>query len=180
MSGILKETILYDKLEDSKVKCGVCPHYCTIMSGKVGVCGTRINKDGVLYSNIYGLVSAMAVDPIEKKPLFNFYPGKGIFSISSVGCNFKCLNCQNWHISQTTHDKYSHLKEVPPENIVKMTIKNDCKLIAFTYNEPLIWLEYVHDVAKLAHKKEIKNVLVTNGYVSPKGLEHVLPYMKTI
>ncbi|MHA1230027.1 MAG: AmmeMemoRadiSam system radical SAM enzyme [Candidatus Helarchaeota archaeon] len=177
MLKILKETIFYEKLDGNKVRCGVCPHYCVISPGKSGVCGTRINKDGVCYSNIYGLVSAMAVDPIEKKPLFNFYPGADIFSISSVGCNFKCLNCQNWHISQTTFDKYPYIKEASPEDIINQAIRNGCNLIAFTYNEPLIWLEYVHDVSERAHKIGIKNVLVSNGYVSPKGLDYILPFI---
>jgi len=177
MSEILKETIFYEKLEDQKVKCGICPHYCIIMPNKVGFCGTRINKDGKCFSNIYGLVSAMAVDPIEKKPLFNYYPGSSIFSISSVGCNFKCLNCQNWHISQTTYDKYPNIKEATPEKIVDLTIQEHCKSIAFTYNEPLIWLEYIYDVSKLAHEKNIKTVLVSNGYVSPEGLDYILPYI---
>ncbi|MHA1269763.1 MAG: AmmeMemoRadiSam system radical SAM enzyme [Candidatus Helarchaeota archaeon] len=177
---MLKETIFYEKLENSRVKCEVCPHFCVIMPEKTGFCRTRINKDGVLYSNIYGLVSAMAVDPIEKKPLFNYYPGSYIFSISSVGCSFKCLNCQNWHISQTTYDNYPHLKELSPEQIIKLTLKNGCKLIAFTYNEPFIWLEFVHDVSKLAHNNHIKNVLVSNGYVSQKGLDYVLPYIDAV
>jgi len=175
---ILKETIFYDKLEGSKVRCKICPRYCIINPGKVGVCGTRINKDGTCYSNIYGIVSAMAVDPIEKKPLFNFYPGADIFSISSVGCNFKCLNCQNWHISQTTFDKYPYIRELTPEDIVEATIKSRCKLIAFTYNEPLIWLEYIYDVSKLAHEKGIEIVLVSNGYTTQESLEYILPYIE--
>jgi pyruvate formate lyase activating enzyme len=174
---ILKETVIYDKLEDSKIKCGICPHYCTIMPDKIGFCRTRINIDGKCYSNIYGVVSSLAVDPIEKKPLFNFHPGQEIFSISSVGCNFRCLNCQNWHISQTTTNDYPHTKEVMPEKVIDLAQKKRCNLIAYTYNEPLIWLEYIHDVAKLAHENNIKNVLVTNGYVSPEGLDYIIKYI---
>ncbi|MBD3229071.1 MAG: AmmeMemoRadiSam system radical SAM enzyme [Candidatus Lokiarchaeota archaeon] len=174
---MLKETKFYEKLENKKVKCGICPHFCTIPEDKKGFCRTRINKDGKCYSNIYGLVSSMAVDPIEKKPLFNFHPGSRIFSISSVGCNFRCLNCQNYHISQSDGDKYPNLREVSPKDIVKAAKRNNCSSIAYTYNEPIIWLEFVHDTGKLAHEKEIENVLVTNGYVSAEGLHYILPYI---
>ncbi|MHC1592441.1 MAG: AmmeMemoRadiSam system radical SAM enzyme, partial [Candidatus Helarchaeales archaeon] len=173
---MLKETLIYEKLEGSVVRCGICPWRCKLKPGQVGNCRTRKNVDGILYSLIYGKISSMAVDPVEKKPLYHFYPGHLIFSISSVGCNFHCKHCQNASISQVDVDERM-LDERSPEEIVQLAIKRDCKLIAYTYNEPLIWFEYILDTCKLAHKKGLKNVLVTNGYITAEALEILAPHV---
>jgi len=166
--GELHECILYEKLEKDKVKCTACRHYCGISPGKTGRCGVRKNIDGKLFLLVYGRAVAVNVDPIEKKPLYHFMPGSDIFSIGTVGCNFKCEFCQNWDISQTA-EVSGH--ELMPEEIVKVCDEKDIPAIAYTYNEPTIFFEYFYDTAKLAKKKGIKNVLVTNGYMSDEALE---------
>lgn len=171
-----KETILYEKLNDKKVKCGVCPWRCVLKPGKLGNCGTRENVNGELYSLTYGAISSLAIDPMEKKPMYHFYPGNPILSISSVGCNFHCKHCQNWTISQVKATE-ARLREMSPEDVINYAKKKNCKHIAYTYNEPLIWLEYILDVAKLARENGITNVLVTNGYITHEAFELIKPYI---
>ncbi len=171
-----KETLIYHKLENDKVKCGICPRQCIINPGNIGNCGSRQNINGVLYSLTYGLISSLAIDPMEKKPLYHFYPGHEILSISSVGCNFHCKHCQNSSISQVKAMDHQ-LREMSPEDVINYAKRNKCEHIAYTYNEPLIWLEYILDVAKLAKENEIKNVLVTNGYVTLEAFDLIKPYI---
>jgi pyruvate formate lyase activating enzyme len=146
---------------------------CVIKPGKRGFCDTMENKDGRLVSLTYGQLSAIAVDPIEKKPLAHFYPGSVSLSISSVGCSFRCPWCQNWHLSMAKPENLP-TKYVSPREVVAMAQRQECTSISYTYNEPLINLNYVEDVARLAHKKDVKNVLVTNGYISLPALEKVV------
>jgi len=185
---VKKETLLYDKHADGKVQCHTCAHECVISPGKFGFCETRTNVGGICYTLIYGALSAEAIDPVEKKPMFHFYPGHPIYSISSVGCSFKCLNCQNFHLSQVKGMKDEpvfdgadgmtmRLHYKSPEDLIKSVEESKCKLLAFTYNEPMIWLEYIIDVGKIARKKDIKIVLVTNGYTTRKALDLMLPYV---
>jgi len=171
-----KETLIYEKLDDERVKCGICPRRCVINSDNIGNCGSRQNIDGILYSLTYGLISSLAIDPMEKKPLYHFYPGHSILSISSVGCNFHCKHCQNSSISQVKVTDH-RLREMSAEEIVKYAKNNNCEHIAYTYNEPLIWLEFILDVAKLASENGIKNVLVTNGYVTLEALDLIKNYI---
>jgi len=167
-----KEASLYTVLGNNYVKCSVCPHRCTIRPGGKGICKTRINKNGKLFTLIYGEVTSTAVDPIEKKPLFHFWPGSHSFSISAVGCSFKCPWCQNYHISQVEPgDVFAD--QLEPERIIELTKKYGCKSISYTYNEPIIWHEYVLDTARLARKEGVLNVLVTNGYITPEALNEV-------
>ena len=173
---IKEATAPYTKLPDNRVRCDLCPRHCVLEINKVGACRTRKNIDGKLYTLIYGSVSAMAVDPIEKKPLFNFYPGSLAFSISSVGCNLFCKFCQNWHLSQSSPGQIK-TEEISPEKIVELAKRYKCESIAYTYNEPIIWWEYVFDVSKIAHKEGIFNVLVTNGYITLEALEELLPHI---
>jgi pyruvate formate lyase activating enzyme len=168
------ECTLYEKKADT-VQCKACSHRCIIAKGKTGICGVRENKNGKLVSLLYGKVSAMQVDSIEKKPLFHFLPGTYTFSISGVGCNFKCAFCQNYHLSQTR--KFDHLHEVTPEQIVEKAQRSGCESISYTYNEPTIFIEFVHDVAKLAQEKGLKNILVTNGYMTKECLEYIAPFV---
>lgn len=172
---LLKEASYYEKLDNNKVVCNLCPHYCKISDGKIGNCISRKNIDGELYSLGYnnpGIIGA--IDPIEKKPLRHFHPGKMIYSLSCNGCNFHCCNCQNDGISQIKNEKH--------QNIEPIDIVNDCKnrgldLIAFTYTEPTIYFEYMLDIAKIAKDNNIKTVMVSNGYINPEPLKELIPYI---
>jgi len=170
-----KEAILYDKL-DGNLNCRVCARNCVISPGKLGFCQTRKNVQGKLKTLIYAAVSSLAVDPIEKKPLFHFLPGTEVLSLGTVGCNFRCLYCQNWSISQATIDDVS-LSEILPEQAISLCKQYDCKSIAWTYNEPTIWLEYTYESAKIAKNKGIKTVFVTNGYMTEDSFEVMAPYL---
>lgn len=181
----MKEALLYKKLEDNKVQCNVCNHHCTILPTKRGICGVRQNDNGTLNLLVYGKAISEAIDPIEKKPLFHFLPGSLTLSIATVGCNFRCDNCQNWQISQASKQTgYTDLKitgeELPPDKVVADAIENDCKSIAYTYTEPTIWMDYALDCMKLAHKHGLKNCWVSNGYMSSETLELILPYLDAI
>lgn len=168
--------MFYEVKDNEKVVCLLCPHNCVIREGKRGSCGVRENRGGKLFTLVYGSVSSMAVDPIEKKPLFHFYPGSCIFSISTVGCNLHCQNCQNWQISQVSVES-GFTRDFSPEEIVRRVEGSGSKSIAYTYNEPFIWYEFVFDVAKLAHQRGIMNVLVTNGYIMEEPLRKIASYI---
>ncbi|AAD36618.1 MULTISPECIES: AmmeMemoRadiSam system radical SAM enzyme [Thermotoga] len=158
----------FEILENGKVKCLLCPHECVLDNGQIGLCGVRKNKNGSLVSLNYGEVTAIAMDPIEKKPLFHFNPGEQIFSVGTFGCNFKCGFCQNWEISQAKPET----KRVTPEQLVKIAQMNrNSKGIAFTYNEPLVWYEFVLDTSRVAVREGMYCVLVTNGFINEEPLE---------
>ena len=168
-----KEALYYDNLESGKVKCRLCPHNCTIGEGKFGICKARTAQGSKLYTTIYGEVSAIAMDPIEKKPLYHFFPGSSILSIGTVGCSFKCQFCQNYHISQNLNyptDFYS------PEEIAELALNKGSIGVAYTYSEPLIWYEYVYDASIETRKRGLKNVFVTNGYINQEPLSELLKY----
>jgi pyruvate formate lyase activating enzyme len=167
---MLKEAVLWTPLGDAKVKCGVCSYRCVIAPGKTGHCRTRKNVDGKLFTMIYGTVTSEAVDPIEKKPLYHFYPGSYSYSVGSVGCNFRCEHCQNWGISQADLQSV-YTTDIMPEDLARNAVGSMCKSASWTYNEPGIWLEYTHDCAVKCHEKGVKTVYVTNGYPSPEHLE---------
>jgi len=166
----MKECELYEK-KDGKVRCLACNHKCVINPGKVGVCGVRKNIDGKLMLLVYGKVVSMNADPIEKKPLYDFLKGSKSFSVGTVGCNFKCDFCQNWDISQSGKNGNFIGMEMNPEEIVNEAIANKCKSISYTYNEPVIFAEFVKDTARLARKKGLKNIMVSNGYWSKECFE---------
>jgi len=170
---LMKEALFYKKTGSNKVKCGLCHQNCTINDKAYGFCLARINEKGILYSEVYGKLSAVNIDPIEKKPLYHFYPGTTAFSIGTCGCNFKCSFCQNYEISQTSTKNYPYIAEMTPEQVVKQAIKNKCKSIAYTYNEPTINYEFAIETAELAQKKGLKNVFVTNGYIKKKPLKKI-------
>jgi len=172
----MKEAMFYEKLGDGVVKCNLCSHRCRITDSKRGICAVRENRNGTLYSLVYGKVVSRAVDPIEKKPLFHFLPGSRAYSIATVGCNFRCLNCQNFEISQMPKDRKVILgQDVSPEEIVVAAKRNNCESIAYTYTEPTIFFEYAYDTAKLASKEGIRNVFVTNGYITEEALLEIKP-----
>ena len=156
----MKEAFLYEKLKDERVRCNLCPHRCVIEEGERGICGVRENREGTLYSLVYGRAVADNVDPIEKKPFFHFFPGSYSFSVATVGCNFKCLFCQNADISQFSREKGEIIgKVLPPEEIVSQAKQNKCKSISYTYTEPTIFFEYAYETAKIAKKEGIKTIL---------------------
>ena len=166
------EALYYKSLEKGRVKCGLCPNFCMISQGKLGACGIRKNIDGRLFSMVYGEVTSVALDPVEKKPLYQYHPGEFILSIGTKGCNFKCPYCQNWHISQ---EPDVPTKSVTSEWLVKRAKDSGSFGIAYTYNEPFIWYEFLLDTAKIARISGLKNVLVTNGYVNQAPLKEALP-----
>lgn len=177
----MKEALFYEKLSDSKVKCNLCNQHCVISDGARGICGVRHNKDGCLYSLVYGKLIAYHIDPIEKKPLFHFYPSSTSYSIATVGCNFRCLHCQNYTISQ-----YPKLYEdIPgesftPEEIVKEAKASGCESISYTYTEPTVFLEFAYDCMVLACQQRIKNVFVSNGYMTEEVAKFIAPYLHAI
>ncbi len=174
----MREAILYAKLPDSRVECYTCQWHCKIAPEKFGVCGMYRNRDGVLYNLNYGLVSSMAVDPIEKKPLFHFFPGSTVFSLGTLGCNFHCRHCQNWEIAMADNeDRIGGCRELTPEDQIDYAIGNNCRGVAWTYNEPAIWFEYTLDSAKLAKKNNLYTVYVTNGYSTAEALDLIGPYL---
>jgi len=173
---VKKPAKFWKALPGGKVQCVLCPRNCVISPGNVGFCRGRINEDGKLYTQIYGVITSMAADPIEKKPLYHFWPGSTAFSIGTVGCNFACRHCQNWTISQTSIETVAY-DEITPERVVELTKRYDCRGIAYTYIEPAIWFEFCYDTAKLAHKEGLYNVYVTNGYMSLEAWKEIRPYL---
>ena len=178
MSCNLKEALLYDTLPDGSVRCNVCQRRCVIEPGRVGYCRTRVNKEGKLYSLIYSKVSSSMISPIEKKPLFHFYPGSRWLSLGTLGCNFRCPGCQNWEIAHATMDlNRDDLKSITPKEAVDLAKEHNCKGISWTYNEPTIWFEYTLDSAKLAKENGLLTNYVTNGFITPEALDLIGPYL---
>ncbi len=171
--------MLYEKLDNNMVHCYLCGHQCRIAEGKAGICLVRKNEAGTLVSLVYRNAIATNVDPIEKKPLYHFMPGTNSFSIATAGCNFRCGFCQNWEISQM------NILEVPdyisrdlgPEAVISGAIRKNCQSISYTYTEPTVFFEYAYDCAKIAREKGLKNVFVTNGYMSKEALQEIQPYL---
>ncbi|MGI6485613.1 MAG: AmmeMemoRadiSam system radical SAM enzyme [Tepidanaerobacteraceae bacterium] len=178
----MKEALYYEKAANRDnagvVYCTLCPHRCRIDVDRTGACRVRKNIGGRLYSMNYGCVSSAGMDPIEKKPLYHFYPGSYIYSIGSIGCNFRCKFCQNWQIAQIAEVP---IQKVNPEDIIKNAKGKDKNIgIAYTYNEPTIWYEFIQECARLAHQNGLKNVLVTNGFIEEKPLTRLLPFIDAI
>jgi len=172
----MKEAYLYKKLEDNKVHCHLCHHRCVISEGHRGTCGVRENRSGTLISLVYGKVIAAHCDPIEKKPLFHFLPGTRSFSIATVGCNFKCVFCQNADISQMPSDQKRIMgNDMTPEQIVREALDSGSATISYTYTEPTIYFELAVDTARIAVTKALKNIFVTNGYMTDECLEEISP-----
>lgn len=172
----LKEAKYYRKIENKKVQCLLCPHKCIIPPGKRGFCGVRKNIDGKLYSLVYGNPCAVHIDPIEKKPLFHFYPKSKVFSIATAGCNLRCKFCQNWHISQSRPEETTNYN-LPPTKLIEEIKKSGCSIIAYTYTEPTIFYEYMLETAKLAHQNGIKNVMHSAGFINPEPLRELCKYL---
>jgi len=177
----MKEALFYKLADVDKgiIKCLLCPKKCLIKDGNTGFCRSRKNINNRLYSLIYSRISSCGFDPIEKKPLYHFYPGTSVLSLGTVGCSFACSFCQNWTISQGSIESIS-VKELSPERAVQLALENNSPIIAYTYSEPLIWYEYVLDTAKIAKGSNIKNVLVTNGFINQEPLLKLLPYIDAL
>jgi pyruvate formate lyase activating enzyme len=201
----LHEALLYSSGTSGVAKCGICPHNCTILPYKngtkksiptdlkkenVGFCGTRVNIGGKIYAANYGRITSLAVDPVEKKPLYHFFPGENLLSFGSFGCNFRCPNCHNWEISQTSsliHSRPEVLKsliagfsEISPAEVVSQALENDCIGVACTYNEPTVYLEFALSVMKMARKAKLKTVWVTNGYFNEETFSMVEPFLDAV
>jgi len=178
----MNEARLYEAQAENKVRCHLCNHQCWIGVGRRGICGVRQNRKGKLYALVFGKVVAEHIDPIEKKPLFNFLPGSKAYSIGTVGCNFHCRHCQNFDISQYPHVHGGKIigKDRTPEQIVKRAKVAGCESIAYTYTEPTIFYEFAYDTAILAHKEGIKNVFFSNGYMSVDAARRIAPHLDAI
>ena len=174
----MHRSLLFKHLDDKVVQCQICQRRCKIRPGKKGFCKTRKNINGELYSSTYAKVSSIQVSPIEIKPLFHFYPGSKWLSLGSLGCNFLCPGCQNWHISHADIDKeIASTEYISPEKVVQLALDNNCKGISWTYNEPTLSLEYTLDTAKLAKDQGLLTNYVTNGYITPEAMNLLGPYL---
>lgn len=174
----MKEAMLYRKEASGKVCCFLCSHRCSIKENSRGICGVRENRNGRLFSLVYGKVVAAHVDPIEKKPFYNYLPGSTAYSIATVGCNFRCRNCQNSDISQAPREGRGIIgTDVEPETVVDLARKNGCRSIAYTYTEPTIFFEYAYDVSKIARKEGLSNLFVSNGYMTGEMLDMYHPLL---
>ncbi len=172
------EEMLYEKLAEDRVRCHLCAHHCVIAPGRKGACRVRENQGGVLYTLVYGRTISQHVDPVEKKPLYHFYPGSLAYSVATPGCNFRCKWCQNWQISQMLQEQgliAGHA--ATPKQIVASSLETGSRSLAYTYTEPTIFFEYAYDTARLARQAGLTNIQVTNGYMTPEMLEMFHPYL---
>ena len=170
------EARYYEPAPDGTVTCTLCPHRCHLADGRRGLCRSRMNRGGKLFSLAYGRVCALQVDPVEKKPLLHFHPGEDCLSLAAAGCNLSCLNCQNWTISQFAPEEVESTW-LSPESIPVLTRNAGCRIVAYTYTEPLTWMEYLADCARACREAGLLNVLVSAGYVNEEPLEDLLPYL---
>jgi len=173
----MQEAQFYTKQKNKNVRCRLCNHGCVISPGKTGICGVRENQKGILYSLVYGKAIAGQVDPVEKKPLFHFLPGTTTYGVSTVGCNFRCQQCLNWSLTQVDDHSTLYLPEMAPAQLVATALEENCQSISFTYNEPTLNIEYNLEVMKLAREKGLRNIWVSNGYMTKEALETITPYL---
>ncbi len=177
----MKEALLYEKQSGKATRCFLCAHRCLIQEGAYGLCGVRQNRSGILYSLVYGKLIARHADPIEKKPLYHFLPGSKSYSIATVGCNFRCGFCQNWEISQrNAASGVIPGDDIDSRQVVQAAVMSGCRSISYTYTEPTIFFEFAYDVAVCAHAQGLKNVFVTNGYMTQECLDSMGPYLDAV
>jgi len=178
MKMVKKEALFWRILSEKEktVQCQLCPRFCVLKPGEIGNCHVRKNEKGKLISLVYAKPCSLALDPIEKKPLYHFLPGEQALSVATIGCNLHCKHCQNWEISQAKPQEFKSL-EIKPEEIVKETKKKKAKIISYTYTEPTIFYEYMLDICKIAKKEKIKNTTVTNGFINPEPLKELCKYI---
>lgn len=180
---MIVEAALYQKMDNERTRCLNCAHYCLLKKDAIGRCGTRHNENGQIMCDNYALTTGLFIDPIEKKPLRRFLSGTSILSFGSFGCNLCCAHCQNYAISQMKNEEDRQrfrLEEIQPEAIILAAKTNHCPAIAYTYNEPTVFLEYALATMKLARRADLKNVWVSNGFMSPRALELIIPYLDAI
>lgn len=174
----MHEALFYSKLENQVVRCELCPWNCILNLGQTGNCNVRENIDGRLISHVYNKVAALAVDPVEKKPLYHFHPGKNILSVGNVGCNLHCNFCQNHHISQCKAEDFANFRNTTPEELVEKALKAPDNIgLAYTYNEPSTFYEFMFDTAKQTHENGLKNAVISNGYINHEPLVKLLPFI---
>ncbi|MGQ9812297.1 MAG: AmmeMemoRadiSam system radical SAM enzyme [Dissulfurimicrobium sp.] len=178
----MKDALFYETKNNKTVKCGLCNHFCQIKEGGRGICGVRENQGGRLMSLVYGRLVSANLDPVEKKPLFHFLPGSTSYSISTVGCNFQCLHCQNWQISQYPNMNQGEIigEFFTPGDVVDAAVSSGAKSISYTYVEPTIFYEFAYDCAVIAKKRGIKNVFVSNGFMAPEVTRYLAPVLDAI
>jgi len=169
----------YRKLEEGGIECGICPRHCRITDLERGYCGSRENRKDVYYTLVYGLPCSMNIDPIEKKPLFHYHPGAAAFSLATAGCNVNCKCCQNWEISQSRPEQTDNF-ELPPKDAVAVCRENKVPIIAYTYSEPIIFFEYMYDIARLGREQGLKSVMITGGYIEKDPLAELLPQLDAV
>lgn len=175
-SSIYKRLAMYQEETARGIMCRICPNECVLKEGELSKCNNRKVHNSKLYTLAYGNPCSVNIDPVEKKPLYHFYPGSRAYSIATAGCNLVCLNCQNWTISQTSPDKTRNY-DLPPEAVVKDCINNNCKSIAYTYSEPVTFYEYVFETARIAKRSGIKNIMKSNGYINPEPLRNLCSFI---
>jgi pyruvate formate lyase activating enzyme len=173
----MQEAMFFTREDDTHVRCGLCRFHCLIKDGARGICGVRENRGGILYSLVYGKICAEHVDPIEKKPLYHVMPGSATYSIATPGCNFRCKHCQNYSISQVPHDEPIRGLARTPGEIVEQARTTQCRSISYTYTEPTVFFEFAYDTARLARKAGLKNIFVTNGYITREALTKISPFL---
>ena len=173
----MREAMFYQRENNKQVRCGLCRFNCLISDGERGICAVRENRDGTLYSLNYGKLCAENIDPIEKKPLFHVLPGSRTYSVATVGCNFQCRHCQNYTISQVERGAPVQGREQAPQAIVRHAGDNACSSISYTYTEPTIFFEFAFDTARIAREVGLKNIFVTNGYISREALTTIAPFL---
>lgn len=173
----MKEAMFYERMGENRVACQLCRFRCVIGEGSRGICAVRENREGTLFSLVYGRVCAEHVDPIEKKPLFHVMPGTSSYSIATQGCNFRCRHCQNYSISQVAPTESIQGQQRTPRQIVENALASGCSSISYTYTEPTIYFEFAYDTARLAREAGLANIFVTNGYISRPPLEAIAPYL---
>ncbi len=173
------EARYYEKLEAGGVECRLCPRRCMVTDLERGYCGVRENRGDVYYTLVYGRPCALNIDPIEKKPLFHFYPGTTALSLATAGCNVNCKFCQNWEISQSRPEQTDNL-DLPPGTLVDICRQRGIPTLAYTYSEPIIFYEYMYDIAKLGHEKGVKSVIITGGYIEKEPLADLLPQLDAV
>lgn len=175
----MREALWYRSVGDQRTVCSLCPHHCRLAPGQAGLCRVRYNQNGMLYTRNYGLCTQPVLDPMEKKPLYHFYPGSSILSVGTLGCNFRCKFCQNWQLAHGD----PVLFQVKPEELAELAVRakeHGCAGIAYTYSEPTVWYEFVLETARLIHEQGLKNVLVTNGFMAAEPFEELLPYIDAL
>lgn len=177
--GHIREARYYDKIGEKKIECKLCPHECRIADLERGNCGVRENRNGIYYTLVYGNPCSVHVDPIEKKPMFHYYPATRSLSVATAGCNFVCRFCQNWEISQKRPEQVKTI-DLYPAGVIKAARRNDCRTVAHTYTEPVVFFEYMLDCAIEGKEKGIPNVMISNGYIQKKPMRELCKYLGAV